>query len=93
VPKPPPYLEAPPVDTFMSNAVRAVSRGEASEHQQKQVMEFIITKLCKAYDVSFDPGSDRATAFAEGRRFVGLQLVKHINVDPSIINKRGNENA
>lgn len=57
-------------------AVQAVMYGRASEDQQKRAMSFILNQLCGTYDLSYRPTSDRDTAFAEGKRFVGLQMVK-----------------
>lgn len=57
-------------------AVQAVMYGRASEDQQKRAMAFIVNQICGTYDLSYRPTSDRDSAFAEGKRFVGLQLVK-----------------
>lgn len=60
-------------------AIKALAAGKASEGQQKRALDWIIKTLCGTYDLSFRPGPDgeRDTAFAEGKRHVGLQLVKH----------------
>lgn len=82
--KPPvgaPY--APPDYTIKDvGAIQALQRGDAPAHQQQRALKFIIETLCGAYDLSYRPGSDRDTTFAEGRRFVGLQIVKllHLNL-------------
>lgn len=58
-------------------AIKALAEGKASAVQQKLALDWIISELCRTYDVSFRPddaGGDRDTAFAEGRRFVGLQI-------------------
>lgn len=62
-------------------AIKALFAGNASEGQQKRALKWIIEQACGTYDLSFRPGADgeRETAFAEGKRHVGLQLVKHIN--------------
>lgn len=57
-------------------AIQAVLLGRASEDQQKRAMVFIIHNICGTYDLSYRPTGDRDTVFAEGKRFVGLQLVK-----------------
>lgn len=57
-------------------AVQAVMAGRASEEQQRRAMLFLVNQVCGTYDLSYRPTSDRDTAFAEGKRFVGLQLVK-----------------
>jgi len=70
-------------------ALRALSLGEANDEQQRRALAFI-TALCGTYDLSFRPGAqegDRDTAFAEGKRFVGLQIVKLVNMSNDLISK------
>lgn len=57
-------------------ALQAVMQGRASEDQQRRAMQFVVNDLCGTYDLSYRPTSDRDTVFAEGKRFVGLQLIK-----------------
>ena len=84
LPKPPaqPWLptEAEPADVW---AVKNIAAGNASEGQQKRFLAFVINQVCRTYDMSFRPGPDgeRATAFAEGRRAVGNELVRMVNTD------------
>ncbi len=63
-------------------AVRAWRDGTALPHQQKLAWEWV-QFLCGSgdgySDLSFRPGGhegERETNFAEGKRFVGLQLLK-----------------
>lgn len=72
-------------------ALKNVAAGTASEHQQVTSMKWIIETLCGTYDLSYRPESDRDTAFAEGRRFVGLQIVKELNTNPK--QRKDTENA
>ena len=70
---PPPYDDA---DVF---AIQALVKGSANPDQQKRALAWIIEKACGVYDMSYRPGAgdgDRDTAFAEGRRFAGNQVVK-----------------
>lgn len=67
------------------NAVKGCIAGTADSDQQKRAMKWIIETVCATYDLSYRPESDRDTAFAEGRRFVGLQLVKALKLDLSKI--------
>ena len=62
-------------------ALKALASGTANEGQQKRALEWILLDACAIRDVSFRPGADgdRTTAFAEGRRFVGLQIAKLMN--------------
>lgn len=67
----PPIWDKPEI-----SAVQALIRGDATADQQQRFMRFLVNSVCATYDLSFRPESERATAFAEGRRFVGLQIVK-----------------
>lgn len=73
--KPPQYEEAD------AHAFRALHAGTATPEQQRRALDFIIDSLAGTYDLSYRPSSDRDTAFAEGRRFVGLQIVKFLQID------------
>lgn len=68
-------------------ALKALAAGKANESQQRRALSFVIERLAGTYDVSFRPDSARATDFAEGKRFVGLQLVKLLNMPPALIKK------
>lgn len=65
-------------------AIQALSRGEATPDQQKRALDWIITSA-GTYDLSYRPSSDRDTAFAEGRRFVGLQIVTKLKLNLAAI--------
>lgn len=65
-------------------AVRALFENTALPHQQKLAWEWImyVTAAGPGFqDLSFRPGADgqRATDFAEGKKFVGLQLLKMLH--------------
>lgn len=65
--------------TAQLGALRAMARGEASERQQKMALDTILNVYCRTHDLSFRPddaGGERATAFAEGKRFVGLMILR-----------------
>ena len=58
-------------------AIKAMAKGTARPDQQMTALNFIIDDLARAYDTSYRPdeaGGALDTAFAEGRRFVGLQV-------------------
>lgn len=62
-------------------AIQALHKGKANEGQQKIALNFILNHLCQTYVVSFHPddkGGERATCFAEGRRYTGLLIEKII---------------
>lgn len=51
---------------------------ETSEAQRSRAQNWVLKKLCGIATTSFTPGSNELTAFNEGRRFVGLQLVNFL---------------
>ncbi len=60
-------------------AVQALSRGEASEDQQRRVLEWIINTVSAVDDEPFRSaadGGERETSYALGRRSVGRELRK-----------------
>ena len=66
-------------------AIKALAAGNANDGQQKRALNWIVYTLCGTYDLSYRPHADgeRDTAFAEGKRFVGLQLVKMTKITTS----------
>ena len=65
-------------------AMQALMTGTANEQQQKRALAWIIHHACMTYHQSFRPGvnGDRDTCFAEGRRFVGNQIIRLTKLDP-----------
>lgn len=57
-------------------AFQALAHGTAEPQQQKIAMAYLLGTLCRVQDISYRPDSDRETVFAEGRRFVGQQIMK-----------------
>ncbi len=58
-------------------ALQAVASGEANAAQQQRAYDYVVRTLCETDRMTFWPGADdgrRATDFAEGKRWVGLQL-------------------
>ena len=66
---------------FDVGSLKALAKGEANQEQQVHAMRFIVEQLAGVYDLEFRPGveGDRNTAFAGGKRWVGLQIVKMVN--------------
>jgi hypothetical protein len=64
-----------------------VQRGEATPEQQKWFLAWLINQAAATYGVSFQESGDRQTAFAEGRRFVGLQCVKLLSLNTAVLRK------
>lgn len=67
--------------------IQALNRGDATPQQQQDALKYIIEVVAGAYDMSFRPESERDTCFAEGRRFVGLQLIKLLVLMPDKLDK------
>lgn len=82
----PPYLRCD-WDVPVVAAVQALSRGEATPEQQKGALNFIINHAAATYGQSYQETGDRDTTFAEGRRFVGLQLVKLLHLSTNALLK------
>jgi hypothetical protein len=78
-------------DVVDAAAIQALQRGEATPAQQQNFLKWLIQQAAGAYEGTFHPESDRASAFAEGRRFVGLQCVKLLAINTKIFVKRDKE--
>ena len=73
---------APAAPLPVASAIKALHRGEASEHQQRLALEWIIREACgKAY-FPYHP-NDRDTSFALGRLFVADLIIGIFNADLS----------
>lgn len=89
----PPFLRCE-WDIPTISAIQALQKGEATAAQQQQALHWIINEASATYGVSFQLEGDRETAFAEGRRFVGLQLVKLLHLSTNALLKaKGKQNA
>jgi hypothetical protein len=55
-------------------AIRACAAGNANEGQQQLALEWIILEACRSRYPTFAGEATHAMAFADGRRFVGLQI-------------------
>jgi hypothetical protein len=78
MPKKDPWLP-PDYDPAVIWAWRAFCKGEATQSQQQTLFAYImyVTAASEEFaDLSFRPGDQWATAFAEGKRSVGLALRK-----------------
>ena len=67
-----------------AGAIQALVKGEAERHQQIRFMKFLVQRLCRMNDLSFRPGGAEAarnTDFAEGKRFIALQIEKLASLD------------
>ena len=82
-----PQIMPPEWDKADAAALQALQDGTATEHQQKRALDWIIRKAAATYDLSFSPEGERLTSFAEGRRFVGLQVVKLLAINLPALKK------
>ena len=71
-----------PYDETLTGAIKALHAGTANAGQQQRALKWIIEALCGTYDLSYRPGEggERDTSFAEGKRFVGQQIVKQLKL-------------
>ena len=83
-----PWEVPPSIDDADIFAIQALARGIANEGQQRRAYEFIVDGLCETDRISFTPGGDhgaRVTAFAEGKRWIGLQLRRIRRMVPDLV--------
>lgn len=73
-----------------ATSIQALAKGEANPDQQMRVLKWIIESAAGTYEPSYRPGQegDRDTSFAEGRRFVGLQIVKLLKLNTKVLTKK-----
>jgi hypothetical protein len=73
-----------PYSNAEAYAIKALAAGTANAGQQKIAIDWIL-RAAGTYDVTFQPDSERATSYAEGKRAVGLQVVKLINIPVTLL--------
>jgi len=86
-----PHVPAP-YELADASAIQALHRGDASADQQQRALKWLIERAAGAYEFQFYP-SDRETAFALGRGFVGQQIVKLLKLDLSTLRRAENVEA
>lgn len=86
---PPPHLRCD-YDIPVVAAAQAMAGGTATPDQQKQLLNWLINHAAGTYNQSFQESGDRETVFAEGRRFVGLQIVKLLHLSTNALRKATN---
>lgn len=65
-------------------ALKSLALGTADEDQQIRALKFIIDEICLTYDMSYRPDSERDTAFAEGKRYVGNAILRAIKANMTV---------
>jgi len=68
-----------PTTVAVSAAFKSLEKGVASEAEQKLALDFLIRIGCRTYDTDWFP-DERISCFAAGRRYVGQQVVRFINL-------------
>lgn len=64
-----------PYEPVVAAGLKAMGTGTASEHQQRKVLDWLLRGAAGIGSQSFRGGDPYATAFAEGRRHVGIQIM------------------
>lgn len=67
-------------------ALQALAKGIANAGQQQIALAYIKDQLCATDRMSFYPGADdgrRASDFAEGKRWIGLQIERLLKLRPN----------
>lgn len=69
-------------------ALQALEKGDANGHQQKLALKYIITEISAVYQAGFVPGEPDQGVFLAGRAFIGQQLFKYLNFDPTQLKEK-----
>jgi hypothetical protein len=69
---------AVPFDPFDAGSLKAVFNGEATSHQQKRFIEWLIY-ACGNHEDSFRGESTHASSYLQGRQALGKQIVRMLN--------------
>lgn len=73
-------LFTPVLSLIEHRAIKALASGNATPDQQGVALKVIHTKFSRANDLLYVPSNNAATAFLNGRAFVGQQILKYINL-------------
>lgn len=74
-----PWLPAP-CELAVTSSIQALAAGTADNHQQQRALKWIIEIAAGTYEPSYRGGSESEVAFLEGRRYVGLQIVRELKL-------------
>lgn len=61
-------------------AIKALNTGTADTSQQQMALAVICNKFSRPHDLLFVPGESDQTVFMNGRAFVGMQILKTLNI-------------
>lgn len=77
-----PFYGVSDYDARVASAIQAWTSGkDVPANAAKLAWDYTIRVLCATYDQSYRPEKPHDTTFVEGRRFVGLQLLKLRDLD------------
>lgn len=69
-------------------AIQALMRGEATPEQQTRALKWIVEQAASTYDSTYWPDSESDRNYAQGKRHVGLNIVKMTKLDLGVLKKR-----
>jgi len=69
-----------PWDVADAAALQALGRGDADGDQQRRALRWILVDACGVDEPSYCPGAQDDTIHHEGRRWVGIQIRKLMNI-------------
>jgi hypothetical protein len=69
-----------------ASAFQALQTGTAEPHQQQRALKWLIESAASTYEFQLCE-TDRETAFALGRAFVGQQVVKMLRINTSTMTR------
>lgn len=74
-------------DEADAGALKALAAGVANEGQQKRALKYIVETLAGAYEETFFADSERSTSYAQGKRHVGMQIVKLLKLPSGVFER------
>ena len=73
-------LQVEELDKQEHIAIKNLSKGEASEYEQKLALSVIVKKFAREGDLLYVPSNPDETAFLNGRAYVGTRIKKYITL-------------
>ena len=80
-----PPIRFPQWDKADAAALQALAKGVANEGQQVRALKWIVEQACATYDFCDHPENERLSAIFDGRRFAGMQVVKLVNINLTLL--------
>ena len=73
------------------SAMQFLERGAANDAQQRRALNWILINVCEVYDQSYVPNDTHETAFREGKRYCGNQIIKMLKLEPGKLRRMQDE--